>query len=350
MISVFGGLSADEVWQQLAKAIQNSAQVRTQPGRGGPTRELLHVALTIHDPKQRWVLSRRPAINIAFALAEVVWIVRARRDLKFLQFWNRELPAFVGPGPDVHGAYGFRLRAHLGIDQLRRAYQTLTCNPNSRQVVLQVWESKVDTPNTNGTPSAQDIPCNVISMLKVREGTLDWTQIVRSHDLFLGVPYNFVQFTSLQEILAGWLGIDCGTYNQFSDSLHVYSKNTEMVASSLGLGLPNPVHNPDSLALPYEESARLFGELERRIEKLIERDAAVSDVLRLSDWHEAPVGYKNILIVLVAESLRRRGEKVAAFEVMNRCTNPVFRQLWDQWIERVSSSEPRVLSKTRRSS
>ena len=339
MISVFSGLTADEVWQELAHAFQDSAHISTQSSRGGQTRELLHVALSIEDPRQRWIVSRRPTINIAFALAEVVWIVAARRDLKFLEFWNRELPGFVGPGPDVHGAYGYRLRVHLGIDQLMRAYQTLNHNPDSRQVVLQVWESNIDSARADGTPSAPDIPCNVMSMLKVREGSLEWTQIVRSHDLFLGMPYNFVQFTSLQEVLAGWLGIDCGTYNQFSDSLHVYLRDTDNVVASLDRTPSGVELNPDSLALPYEKSAWVFSELEHRIETLIEPDSTVSDIYHLCEWHEAPVAYQNILDILVAESLRRRGESGAATEVADYCTNSVYRQLWDQWISRVSSSD-----------
>ena len=62
------------------------------------------------------VVSRKRPLNVAFALAEVVWIMTGRRDLKFLKFWNRRLPRFVGPGPELHGAYGHRLRGHLSSD------------------------------------------------------------------------------------------------------------------------------------------------------------------------------------------------------------------------------------------
>ena len=35
---------------------------------------------------------------------------------------------------------------------------------------------------------------------KVRQGKLEWSQIMRSNDVLLGMPYNFIQFTGLQEI------------------------------------------------------------------------------------------------------------------------------------------------------
>jgi len=78
--------------------------------------------------------------------------------------------------------------------------------------------SGTDFPDEEGRPASQDILCNVLSMLKIRDGRLEWTQVMRSNDLFRGVPYNFVQFTVLQEVIAGWLGLEVGAYDHVSDS------------------------------------------------------------------------------------------------------------------------------------
>ena len=80
-------------------------------------------------------------INVAFAIAEVVWTMTGRNDLAFLEAWNSRLPEYVGKGSKLHGAYGYRLRHKGGVDQLTRAYQSLHNNPNTRQVVLQIWDS-----------------------------------------------------------------------------------------------------------------------------------------------------------------------------------------------------------------
>ena len=63
-----------------------------QPSRGGGTKEILHAAITINDPRQRWVSSRQSPLNVAFAIAEVVWIMTGRNDLAFLKAWNSRLP------------------------------------------------------------------------------------------------------------------------------------------------------------------------------------------------------------------------------------------------------------------
>ena len=329
MIPTFQGGSAEEVWQKAADAFRRSVGIRNQDSRGGSTREILHAAMSISDPRQRWVISREPPLNIAFALAEVVWIITGRRDLAFLEYWNKEYRKFVGPGPELHGAYGNRLRHQFGLDQLDRAYMALKHQPDTRQVVLQIWDSIVDMPDSDGTPMDSDIPCNVLAIPKLRDGKLEWLQVIRSNDMFLGVPYNFVQFTCVQEILAGWLGVECGTYNQISDSLHVYNRHWKNVVESPLL--PNISPNTDYLKLSRQESDRIFKELERRVEQMINPETGQETLEGLSSWDDAPQSYKNIGTVLTAEALRRRGLMEEAARTMSRCTNPVYQQLWSRW-------------------
>ena len=313
----------------------NSPNSRSQESRAGQTQELLHVAISISNPKQKWVVSREPVLNIAFALAEVIWIISGRRDLRFLEYWNRGLSKFVGSGPNTHGAYGYRLREHLGIDQLQQAYDILSSNPDSRQVVLQIWDSAVDAALPDGTPADQDIPCNIFSMIKVRDEKLQWTQITRSHDLFLGMPYNFVQFISMQEILAGWLGVEVGTFTQFSDSLHIYERHSSQVQKSLSESLPF-VETSESLALPRQASVEICEEMEKRIEMMTSSQMSGAGIRRLSKWDNAPTAYRNMLNILAAEALRRRGLAVEAEAEAERCTNTLYRDLWKRWHQRTS--------------
>jgi thymidylate synthase len=80
--------------------------------------------------------------RFAFAIVEVIGILAGRRDSAYLNFFNPARPKYAGSGAEFHGAYGFRLRGHLGLDQLERASRTLTSNPDGRQVVLQIWDGK----------------------------------------------------------------------------------------------------------------------------------------------------------------------------------------------------------------
>lgn len=333
MITSFASDSANGVWQQAAQIFRSGGGFRSHSSRSGPTSELLHATFSIADPRQRWVTNRSPALNPAFAIAEVVWIIKGRQDEPFLTYWNKQMIKFSGEGPNFHGAYGHRLRKNYGVDQVERAYQILKTNPNTRQLVLQIWDPTKDLPNEEGAPRAEDIPCNIASLVKVREGRLEWMQVLRSNDFFLGIPHNFVQFTYLQEILAGWLGVEVGSYNQISDSLHIYDRDIEKVKTSFPFVVEK---NCDNLALPKAISEACFDELEHRIEAFISDDLSETDHERLLKWSNAPEGFRNMLSILAGEAARRRGWDRLVNESAAMLTNPALIQLWNRWIERMS--------------
>ncbi len=324
---VFQGQTADEVWREAYQAVTSCG--KRQPSRAGDTIELLHAVLEVGDPRQRWIISRRPVINPAFGIAEVVWLLAGSRDAEVLNYWFPRLPEFAGEGPTYDGAYGYRLRNQFSIDQVRRACDALSSNPSSRQVVLQYWDPRSDLPRQDGVPSCADIPCNVTSLLKIREGRLDWTQVLRSNDLIRGLPTNFAQFTCLQEVLAGWLGVEVGTYHHWSDSLHIYS--TDAAKFSCDPEIPSLASNTDSLALDMVRGETVILELYRRMVEMTAQDVGVKTLEGLVSFREAPSGYQNLLRVLGAESARRRDRHDQAAAMMQDCTNPQLLQTWSAW-------------------
>jgi thymidylate synthase len=331
-MDTFEGGTADEVWIEAASRFSSGEGVAQQGSRSGETDEVLHAAFEMRDPRQRWIVSRTPALNPAFALAEVVWIVQGRQDSAFLNYWNSKLPEYAGKGEAYDGAYGYRLRHNFGMDQLERAYHTLKNNPETRQVVLQIWDSGRDLPEKNGSPRSEDVPCNVTSLLKVRNGKLEWAQILRSNDLYRGVPHNFVQFTSLQEVLAGWLDIKVGTYTHFADSLHVYAHERETVYP------PREIEakpNTDTLSLSKSDSDRCFEGLASRVDSFTAANLDRSEHRDATAWKEAPEAIQNMLYVFSAEAARRREWPDLAHDAMGRCSNPAFTQIWDRWWDRV---------------
>jgi thymidylate synthase len=318
--------TASQLWERLAARLLE-ADGPLQSSDRGATRELLHVSFTLSQPRQRWVASRHPPINVAFALAEVLWILMGRRDAAFLNTWNSQLSEFVGDESIHHGAYGYRLRAHLGFDQLERACEALSKNPHSRQVVLQLWDSRIDLPNADGTSASQDIPCNVVSLPKIRAGRLEWMQVMRSNDLVRGLPYNLAQFTFLQEVMAGWLGLEIGTYNQVSDSLHLYERDQRFVES---IRRQTPTYAPPSYALRWDESRRTFEEVVRRAE-IIARGTTFDDARAMVDG--LVPAYASILSVLAAEALRKQKAFEEALSLIELCRDPSLRGLWLLWYE-----------------
>lgn len=332
---LFEGKTADSVWKAAVRALHERAP--QQSSRLGATREILHAAFTIEDPRQRWVASRAPVLNPAFALAELIWILNGHDDSAFLNFWNRQLPRFAGVGDTYTGAYGNRLRSWFGVDQLARAAQVLTSNPDSRQVVLQIWDPKTDLPLAKGEPAHADVPCNTTALIKVRDGKLEWLQVVRSNDLFLGVPYNFVQFTTLQEVLAGWIGAELGTYTQVSDSLHLYEHNMSEFSISEPVDLPS---NENSVAFARDTSEAALREMDVRARAMITTTSEL-ELVAVVEAFSGPEEFQNWMRVLGAETARRRDWRMVAHQLAQSTTDPLLQMLWFQWDARLRAARQR---------
>lgn len=314
--------SASSLWM---KAWQTTATGQPRTHARGNYVESLHSVLALTNPRRRWVTSRRPAMNPAFALAEVIWIMRGRSDSAFLTAWNSSLPNYAGQGDVFYGAYGERVRSRYGFDQLERAAAVLAANPEQRQVVLQIWDPKTDFPTENGQSRSPDIPCNVTAMLKVVDSKLEWLQVMRSNDLVLGLPYNLIQWTCLQEVMAGWMNIDVGSYVHVSDSLHIYERDLDTYEAAA----PEDDSRLTDLRLPQGLSKQVFSELEQVVEALAKtQDTHVATELATSVHQDA---YLDWTRVLAAERIRRLGDLELAMETLSSIRDAGLKSVSQAW-------------------
>jgi len=331
-VRLFEGDTADEVWLDAAAEVRAGHPLQRLDGRGGPVYDLGRVVFTIKEPRCRWVHSRRPAMNPAFALAEVIWILAGRKDAAFLNYFNPRLPQYAGRGDAYTGAYGHRLRHAFGIDQLEHACQALTGQPNSRQVVLQIWNPQRDLPAESGDPAHDDVPCNLCALLKLRGGRLEWTQVMRSSDLVLGIPHNFVQFTSLQEVMAGWLCVELGSFCLVTDCLHVYEPRLDDVCSAVPT--PPPNGEPRDLCLGEAASRAALDRVVELADMMTVSGIPSADLVRAVDACGLPGAWHDVLCVLAADYARRSRWPALVSEVVARCRDPWLRHMWHSWERR----------------
>lgn len=226
--------SFSEVYPEINKYIVENREWETC--RDGNVKEILDFKTIIKNPYRRVVGGYNRNINPFFLLAEAMWIFTGRKDVKFLSMFNKNMEKFSDDGKVFHAPYGFRLRhwgirsedkfceenlhAAQGYDQIADAIRMFDNNPNTRQVVLSIWNPDLDL----GTKT-KDIPCNDIIMMKIRNGKLITTVQNRSNDLHWGLPTNIFQFSFLTEIISACLGIELGTQTHNSQSLHIYDWN-----------------------------------------------------------------------------------------------------------------------------
>ena len=194
---------------------------RTVDSRNGPTLEFPYpVQTTYKFPDERILFDKTRRVNPFFHLVEGLWIIAGSNSGKFIEEFNPRMLNYSDDGETLYGAYGYRLRKTQGLDQIEIAIAMLKADPDSRRVVLQMWDAGFDLGK-----EGKDFPCNTHIYLKIRDGALNMTVCCRSNDLLWGkLGANAVHFSMLQEYLAGRIGVELGVYTQFSDSLHVYTE------------------------------------------------------------------------------------------------------------------------------
>ena len=333
-MKAFSGNSADVAWRRAARTLIDRRGTSEIGSRAGATIELTHATIEVSDPRARWVASRTPAINVAFAIAEVVQILSGTDDVAFLAHWFPRYGRYVGGGKRATGAYGARLRERFGCDQLERAAKALNANCETRQIVLSIWNVADDLPWSTGTPRSADIPCNVLSCLRVVDGRLHWLQTCRSNDLFRGLPHNLVQFTYLQEVMAGWIGVDLGAYTHVVSSLHAY----EPALREFAVTRATPVMPQSTdIRLPVREARAAWREIDRLARELIARPKKQTARMTAKRVATGLGPLENLFWILTAEDARRRGWHEESKSAVEACTDLALRFMWKRWLRRVSS-------------
>lgn len=187
--------------------------------RGLLTRELQQVAMTLTDPTQRHPRLRGRNANIFALIAETIWVLSGRDDLRFIKAYLPRMAGFSDDDRVLSGGYGPRIRSWQGIDQLRAVVETLNCDPNSRRAVVALFDPVRDHDQTK-----KDIPCCSVLHFTVEDGHLHLTVYSRSMDIMWGSAINFFEWTILQEAVTLWLNVQIGHYSHFVGSLHIYEE------------------------------------------------------------------------------------------------------------------------------
>lgn len=216
--------------------------------RGKAVKEIRPVILEFTEPANRLTFLLGRVVNPFFQLAEsTVWIPGGRSDVAWLLDYNASMEQFSDDGVYFNAPYGERLR-HWNksdannfilnpFDQLYDVYEKLKADPDTRQAVAVIYNPIFD----HARNETKDRPCNLLLTFKIRKGKLDLTVMNRSNDLHWGTfGANLCQFATILECMASWLGIPMGTYNQITDSLHIYledygAKETDKVLNAYGL-------------------------------------------------------------------------------------------------------------------
>lgn len=212
------GSSAPELYEDALNKVP--LWVKEGQSRNGPVLRVQGpVLLELTNPLNRVLFDPIRMANPYFHVMEFIWMMAGDNSTRWISQFNKGFKQYAEANGTHHGAYGHRWREHFGHDQLLCAVDELRRDPESRRVVLSMWDADVD----QGRMEKKDLPCNTHIYLDRSQGQLDMTVCNRSNDLFWGMlGSNIVHMTMLQEVLAAAIGCEVGVYRVFTNNLHVY--------------------------------------------------------------------------------------------------------------------------------
>ena len=201
----------DSIYRQLFHLLIDEENIREN------TYDLNEVVFELTDVENNIVNVRD--ISIPYLCGEMLWYMLGRNDIdfihKFSSYWSR----ISDDGITCNSAYGDIIFKRHGFNQYDKVVELLKKYPNSRRAVI-----NLNVPNENVIDTKDEI-CTISLTFYIRNNLLYCSTVMRSNDLYTGLPYDVAFFTSLQKMMANDLGVKCGSYYHHAVSLHVYEKD-----------------------------------------------------------------------------------------------------------------------------
>lgn len=198
--------------EAFPRIVQTLNSTDAQKSRAGETKEHLGIVVQSQNPRDR--LFFRDGYNLAFQLQEAIayW---TGQNPGYVERYNSNMEQFMTDGKLEGSAYGRYLR-HIPHDQIARVIEQLGENPDTRQAVINFHQSDVERYD------GPDVACTIYLQFIIRDGKLNCFANMRSQDMHWGYPYDVHNFQWLQEVLAGILNIELGSYTHYMNSCHYY--------------------------------------------------------------------------------------------------------------------------------
>ncbi len=167
----------------------------------------------------------------------------------------------------VQAAYGYRWRNHFGRDQIALAVEALRKDPSDRRCYISAWDPAEDGLGATGQ---RNVPCPASFTFSVSNGELHSSLLLRSSDVFVGLPYDVMGHALLMDAIAHELKIRPGVMHVTLAHAHMYESHWAMAHEMMnqapvvplvplpGWSLSQIERAPDDYVERYAEEAKQF--------------------------------------------------------------------------------------------
>lgn len=228
--------TANEAWFYLMRSLHEYGNIVSP--REIATKEIVFKDVTF-DMRFPVCYHQDRRLNYTFSAAEALFIANGDNRVENLGPYNKNIAQFSDDGLIFNGSYGPPFNSQLGY-----VVNVLRNDPFSRQAVLTIWK-----PNP---VKSRDIRCTIALQFLIRNGRMHTKVTMRSSDVWLGIPYDFFNFTVMTlRVLTLYNRmsnneVELGTMNWSAGSSHAYVHDTEKIKKVLA-SVPN---KPDIAMAP----------------------------------------------------------------------------------------------------
>lgn len=207
--------TATDAFEKAYKTVEQYGEI--VDSRIGKTKHLTNMTLIISNPYHNVCVNPQRNLSLRYMLGEISWYMSGSNRVADIAKYAKMWASLSDDGETVNSAYGYRIFHQFGFDQLEYCVEKLKQNRYDRQAVIHIKDAS--------NKPTKDTPCTCHIQFTCYQGRLEAHTYMRSNDIWLGLPYDIVFFTCLQQIVAEKVGLPCGKYFHTVGDLHLYEKH-----------------------------------------------------------------------------------------------------------------------------
>mgnify|MGYP003109939573 CR=1 FL=1 len=196
-------------------------------GRNGKVRQLIGVQIKA-DLSDGFPIVTGKKIFPRSIFIETEWMLRGLTNVKYLNdrgvnIWDK----WADENGDLGPVYGAQILNFNGIDQKKKLIEGLKTELNSRRHIVTMW-------NPFELHSMRLPPCHYSFQIVHQNGYLSVVVSMRSLDLFVGLPYDIVMYSTILSSICKELKLKEGQVIINAANAHVYEEHVGAAASYIG--------------------------------------------------------------------------------------------------------------------
>lgn len=191
----------------------------------GEIKELLNYELELTNPRKSVLSLPMRNMSRKYAAGEFALYLEETDDVKDFAFYSKAWLNLATKDGKVNSAYGERLFSEASGHRLDYAIDELVKNRESKNSLVMMRDVR------DQNPELKDRCCTIALHFYIRGNKLNMRTIMRSSDIWLGLPYDVFAFTRIMQMAlyrynkCTGSNVELGTYFHQMLNVHAYPKN-----------------------------------------------------------------------------------------------------------------------------